>query len=189
MHALLARNWWALALRGVLAILFGLIALLMPGITLAVLVMLFGVYALIDGIFACIAAARTHDRAERGGALLIEGALGIIIGLLALVYPISTAMAVIYLVAAWAVVTGILEIAAAVHLRRAIEGEWVLGLIGVISVLLGLLLFAVPGAGLLVWIWMIGAYALVFGVLLLALALRLRNTAHDVGARPQAHGV
>jgi uncharacterized membrane protein HdeD (DUF308 family) len=171
----LVRHWWALALRGVLAILFGLIAFAWPGITLIVLVLLFGAYAFIDGLFALFAAAGAAERHERWGSLLFEGVAGIAAGIVALVWPGMTALVLIYLMAVWAIVTGIFEIAAAVRLRHLISGEWLLGLGGVLSVLLGVLLLAMPGAGLLAWVWLVGAYAVLFGILLLALAFRLRS--------------
>lgn len=174
----LARHWWALALRGALAILFGVIAFLLPGITLYVLVLFFGAYALLDGICALVAAFRFGSRDERWWPLVIEGVCGIVAGVLTFLWPSITAVALIYLIAVWAILTGILEIAAAVHLRKVIEGEWLLGLTGVLSVLLGIFLILMPGAGLLAWIWMVGAYALLFGILLLVLAFRLRGLAH-----------
>jgi uncharacterized membrane protein HdeD (DUF308 family) len=174
----LARHWWVLALRGALAILFGILAFLLPGITLYVLVLFFGAYALLDGIFALATAFRFGSRDERWWPLVIEGVCGIVAGVLTFLWPGITAVALIYLIAAWAILTGILEIAAAIRLRKEIEGEWLLGLTGVLSVLLGIFLMLMPGAGLLAWVWMVGAYALLFGILLLILAFRLRSLTH-----------
>jgi uncharacterized membrane protein HdeD (DUF308 family) len=171
----LARNWWAFALRGVLAILFGLGAFVFPGVTLAAVVMVFGAYVLVDGIFAVIAAVRSAERHQRWGMLLLEGALGIVAGLITFFWPGVTALTLVMLVAVWAIITGILEIVAAIRLRKEIQNEWLLGIAGVLSVLLGVLLIAQPGAGLIVWVWMMGAYALIFGIVLVALALRLRG--------------
>lgn len=171
----LARHWWVLALRGALAILFGILAFVLPGITLYVLVLFFGAYALLDGIFALAMAFRFGSRDERWWPLVIEGVCGIAAGVLTFLWPGITAVALIYLIAAWAILTGILEIAAAIRLRKEIDGEWLLGLTGVLSVLLGIFLMLMPGAGLLAWVWMIGAYALLFGILLLILAFRLRS--------------
>ena len=182
----IARGWWVLAVRGGLAVLFGLLAFLVPGAALTVLVIYFGAYAFMDGVFALLTAARFTHTDERWGLLLVEGVVGIIVGLISFVHPAATALALVYLVAAWAVLTGIVEIAAAVRLRRVIAGEWALGALGVVSVLLGIGLLAAPGAGLAVIAWMIGAYALLFGVGLLLLAWRLRrlNSEHERNRAP-----
>jgi uncharacterized membrane protein HdeD (DUF308 family) len=181
-----ARNWWALVLRGVAGVLFGLAAFFWPGVTLVVLVAMFGAYALVDGIFNVVAAIRSAD-SDRWWALLIAGILGIVAGVWTFFWPDVTALALLYLIAAWAVVTGILEIVAAIRLRREIEGEWMLVLSGFLSVLFGLYIAFVPGAGALAIVWIIGAYALVSGVLLIALGFRLRSLAHsELGARPTA---
>jgi uncharacterized membrane protein HdeD (DUF308 family) len=172
----LARNWWALALRGLAAILFGVLAFVWPGITLWALVLLFGSYMLVDGIFAIVAAVRAARREARWWLLLIEGVLGVLAGLVAFFWPGLTTLALLYFIAAWAIVTGILEIVGAIRLRQEIEGEWALGLSGALSVLFGILLVVIPApAGLLSLVWLIGAYALAFGVLLLVLAFRVRN--------------
>jgi uncharacterized membrane protein HdeD (DUF308 family) len=170
----LTRNWWALALRGVVAILFALIAFSRPGVTLVALVWVWGAYAFLDGVFALIAAVRAAEAHQRWGMLLLEGISGIAAGIIAFVWTGITALVLVYLIAAWAIVTGIFEIAAAVRLRQMIEGEWLLGLSGVLSILLGLLFAARPAAGAVAWVWLIGAYALIFGILLLALSFRLR---------------
>ena len=175
MTTVLARNWWALAVRGVLAVLFGLIAFVVPGVTLAAIVLLFGAYAVIDGILAIVAAVRALERHERWGGLLVEGVVDLIAGVIAFVWPAATALALLFLVAFWAIVTGVLEIVAAIRLRKDIKGEWLLILNGVLSLLFGAVLLALPGAGLLVIVWWIGAYAIVFGILLIALAFKLRG--------------
>lgn len=175
MATLLARNWWALALRGVAAILFGILAFALPGITLAVLVILFGAYALVDGIFAIVSAIRALHGHKPWGSFLIEGAIGIIIGLITFFVPGVTLAFLVALVAVWAILTGAFEIAAAIRLRRHVPGEWLLIVIGILSVLFGILIFARPLAGALVIVWWLGAYALLFGILLLMLAFRLRS--------------
>lgn len=171
---ILARHWWALVLRGVVAVLFGLLAFLWPGITLIVLVMLFGAYAVIDGLFAIGAAVRIHRLDGRWWGLLIEGILGVVVGIVTLVWPAITALVLLYLIAFWAIFTGILELIAAIHLRREIQGELLLGLGGMISIVFGLLLLLRPGTGALAVVWLIGAYALVFGVVLIWLGWRMR---------------
>ncbi len=181
MHVL-ARNWWALALRGLFAVLFGLIALAWPGIALGALVLLFGAYALVDGIFAIIAAVRAAETHARWGALAIEGIAGIVAGIVAFAVPGLTAIVLLYVIAFWALVTGVFELTTAIRLRKEIKGEWTLGLAGVASVVFGILLLLFPGAGALAVVWLIGAYALIFGGLLLMLAIRLRGHAPAAAA-------
>ena len=171
--AWLARNWWAIALRGVAGIIFGILALLMPAITIRALILLFGVYAVVEGIFAVIAAVSGHSGAPRW-LLFLEGIVGIAAGIVAFVWPALTALVLLYVIAAWAIVTGVFEIAAAIQLRKEIEGEIWLGLAGLASIFFGLALFARPGAGALAVVWIIGAYAIVFGALLVALGFRVK---------------
>ena len=168
----LARNWWALALRGLAAVLFGLLTFFVPGITLVTLVLLFGAYAMVDGIFNVIAFFRVLSH---HWALLIEGLIGIAAGIVTFAWPAITAIALLYVIAFWAIFTGIFEIIAGIRLRKAIRNEWLLLLIGVLSLLFGILILLAPGAGALAIILWIGAYALLFGVVLLALAFRLRG--------------
>ncbi len=175
MIAVLTRNWWALALRGIFAILFGLAALAMPGITLAAIIWLFGAYAVADGVFAIVVGLRAVERHQRSWPLMLEGIVDIAAGVTAVTWPALTALLLLYLVSVWAMVTGILEIAAAIRLRRHIKSEWMLAVNGVISVLLGAFLIAPPRVGILTVVYWIGAYALIFGVMLLALGLRLRQ--------------
>ncbi len=171
----MSRNWWALAIRGVAAVIFGLLAFVWPQITLLALVVLWGAYALIDGIFSIVAAITHPEVRDRRWLLLLEGVVGIAAGVVAFIWPDITAFILLYIIAAWALVTGVLEIANAIRLRREITGEWALVASGVLSVLFGLLLVFFPGAGALAVVWIIGAYAIVFGILLLILAFRLRN--------------
>jgi len=169
----LVRNWWALALRGGLAVLFGVAAFAMPGLTLAFLIALFGVYALIDGVLAIVAGVKAAERHERFGSLLVRGILGIAAGLVAFILPAATAMVLTLIIGVWAIVTGVLEIVAAVHLHRA-HGEWLLIVSGALSVVFGLVLVIAPGLGLLTLVWIIGGYAIFFGLIMLMLAFRLR---------------
>jgi uncharacterized membrane protein HdeD (DUF308 family) len=177
MVQVLARNWWALALRGVFAIIFGLIALINPGLTLLALVFLFGAYSLIDGVFGVAAAVRAAEAHNRWGWLLVEGIAGIVAGIIAFVVPGITAIVLLYLIAAWALVTGVFELIAGFRLRGHLANEWLLLLGGAASIILGVLLIVRPGAGALALLWLIGFYAILFGVLMLILAFRLRGHA------------
>lgn len=172
----LSRYWWAVALRGAAAVIFGLIALIWPGITVLVLVALFGAYALVDGVTA-LGSTIFGSRGPTGGRgwLVVEGITGILVGVLTFAWPGTTTLVLLWLIAAWALVTGVLEIVAAIQLRREIRGEWRLILSGGLSVLFGILLAALPATGALALVYLIGAYAIVFGVVLLGLGLRLRR--------------
>lgn len=169
----MARYWWAFALRGLAAIVFGVLAFIWPGITATVLVIMFGAYALWDGVFDLIAAFRTEG--DRRWAVLLEGIVGILAGLAAFFWPGVATFALLYVIAGWAVVTGILEIITAIRLREEIEGEWFLMLAGALSVLFGIALALWPAAGVVALTWMIAGYAILFGILLIILAFRLRN--------------
>jgi uncharacterized membrane protein HdeD (DUF308 family) len=175
----LTRYWWAVALRGALAILFGVTALVWPGITVFALVLLFGAYSLVDGVFTLAAALGWRDRgATETGSLIwlvVQGVAGIVIGVLAFVWPGITALALLWLIGIWAVVIGVLEVVAAVRLRRQLRREWLLGLSGALTALFGILLVAWPAAGVLALITLIGVSAVVFGVGLVAFAVRLRG--------------
>lgn len=171
----LVRNWWVFLLRGLAGIFFGLVTFFAPGISLAVLVLVFGAYAFADGLLAIVTAIRRHGAGDRWWMLLIEGLMGVAVGLATLFWPGITAVTLLYLIAAWALVTGAFEIVAAIRLRKAITGEWLLVLSGVASLIFGVLLVLFPAAGALAVVLWIGAYALVFGALLVALAIRLRS--------------
>jgi uncharacterized membrane protein HdeD (DUF308 family) len=169
----LANNWWTLVLRGIAAIIFGILAYLWPGITFTVLVLFFGAYALWDGVFALIGAFRTEG--ERRWSLVLEGVVGIAAGLVTFFWTGAASLALLLVIGAWAIVTGIFEIVSAIRLREEIEGEWLLLISGVLSVLFGIALAIWPAAGLVAVTWMVGAYAMVFGFLLTMLGFRLRN--------------
>jgi len=175
MKVVLARNWWLLVIRGVIGILLGVVTFIWPGITLGALVLLFGFYALIDGLLSLAGAVRAASTHERWGALLIEGLAGIAAGIITFAWPSITALSLVYLIAAWALVTGVLEIIAAARLRKYIEGEWLLALSGVTSLVLGILMIALPLVGAFAIAYWVGAYAFVFGVLFIALGFRLRS--------------
>src|SRR4051794_18320940 len=154
MVMVLARNWWALVLRGLFAVLFGIMAFAWPGITLGALVLLYGAYALVDGIFAIAAALAGRTGGLPWWAMLLEGVAGIAVGIMTFAWPGITAIVLLYLIAAWALVTGVLEIVAAIRLCREIRGEWLLALSGILSVLFGLALVVNPGAGALAVVWL-----------------------------------
>jgi uncharacterized membrane protein HdeD (DUF308 family) len=179
----LARYWWTVALRGAVAILFGLLALIWPTITALALVLLFGAYVLVDGVLALGSALFGGRAAGLDGRsrawLVVEGIAGVGIGIITFIWPQATTLVLLWLIAAWAIVTGVIEIVAAVRLRREIRGEWLLALAGVLSVGFGLLLAIWPAAGALTLIVLIGAYAIVFGAVLIGLAMRLRRMRPD----------
>jgi uncharacterized membrane protein HdeD (DUF308 family) len=169
----LANNWWTLVLRGIAAIIFGILAYLWPGITFTILVLFFGAYALWDGVFALIGAFRTE--VDRRWSLVLEGLVGIAAGLVTFFWTGAATIAILSIIAAWSVITGVFEVVSAIRLREEIEGEWLLLISGVLSVLFGVALVIWPVAGLLAVTWMIGAYAIVFGFLLTVLGFRLRG--------------
>src|SRR6267143_4339736 len=168
-------NWWLLALRGLVAVLFGVLAFMWPGATLITLVWLFGVFALLNGILSLVLAAKTPKGYPKVGSLILGGLLGILAGLLAFVMPGITALGLLILIAAWAIATGVMELVAAVRLRKIINNEWLLILAGIASVIFGVILLFQPAAGALALIWLIAAWAVVFGILLMVLAFRMRN--------------
>lgn len=187
---LLVGDWRSLALRGAAALIFGILALVWPGLTLWALVVLWGAYVLVDGISMLAGvAARVPGTEMRRAVLIFEGIVGVVIGVVTFVWPDITALALLYVIAAWALITGALELAAAVRLRAVIDNEWFLGLIGVLSILFGISLIITPGAGALVITWLIGWYAVLTGVLLGALAWRMRKLqAGEGGGRLLAGG-
>jgi len=170
-----AGTWWLMALRGAVAILFGLIAFLRPSVALEALAILFGVYAFVDGGLSLCAAFWRAPREDRWWMLFFEGVLGLVAGIFALAWTPIAALALIYIVAAWALLTGVLEIWAATVLRRHLTGELGLALAGFVSLLLGFVLMAEPGIGALMVAWIIGGYALLFGTAMLILSVRLRK--------------
>jgi uncharacterized membrane protein HdeD (DUF308 family) len=178
----LSRNWWLVALRGALAVIFGVLAFLWPDVTLSALVLLFGAYALVDGITALFSGVAHRDVNDRWWVLLIEGLIGVAAGIFTFIWPGITAVALLYVIIAWAIVTGVFEIVAAVRLRQQIDGEWVLALSGVASILLGVIMFISPASGVLALIWVIGAYAVLFGALMLYLGFKLRGVNEGEGA-------
>lgn len=179
----LAQNWWAIVLRGLCAVLFGVGAFAWPGITLAVLISLYGAYALVEGVLGVAGAMMGRREGAFPWGVLLAGLAGIAIGMITFMSPGVTAIALVYLIAAWAVLRGVFEIIAAIQLRKEIENEWLLGLAGVLSVVLGLWLFAAPGAGAIAVLWWIGAFAIVFGVVEIILGFRLKGLKDRVAHR------
>jgi uncharacterized membrane protein HdeD (DUF308 family) len=170
----LVRNWWAIALRGLLAILFGIMALMWPGVTLASLILIFGAFALVEGVFQVAWALFARQGAFPWGALL-GGLAGIAVGILAFTRPGISALVLLFFIAWWSILKGIFEIVTAIHLRKVIDNEWLLALSGVIGVLFGGLLLARPGAGAIALLWMIGVFAIIIGLLWIMVAFRLRG--------------
>ena len=175
----LARSWWALVLRGVAALLFAALALLWPGLTFGILLVLFASFAILDGSLAIVAALKAASEKRRWAALALEGVVGVVVGLLVFAWPGVSAVTLAYLIAFWAIVTGIFELAVAMRMRRLIKGEWAMALGGFASLVFGFVVAARPGTGALAFVWILGAYAALFGVLLIGLGLRLRSVTDD----------
>src|SRR5262245_8496159 len=184
MNGLLVSNWWSVVLRGVLGIAIGIVTFTSPSVTLSALVLLFGAYAFIDGILSI---ASAFHATERWGVLLLEGIAGIAAGLIAFAWPTLTATVLALVIAGWAIVTGVLEIAAAIRLRKEVHGEWLLALFGVLSIAFGILVAMVPLTGALAIATWVGAYAFVSGIVLVVLGLRLRKVSQSIPwERPRA---
>jgi uncharacterized membrane protein HdeD (DUF308 family) len=179
---MLVSNWDMFLARGILAILFGIVTLLMPGITLVVLIALFGAYTLVDGGFLSILALKNRKNDSDWWLMLLAGLVSIAAGIVTFVWPGITATGLFYVIVAWAILTGIFEVVYAIRFRNEIKGEWLLVLDGVLSVAFGSLLIAQPAAGALAIAWMIGVYAIACGVMLVVLAFRLRNLEVKIAA-------
>lgn len=171
----LARWWWTFILRGILAIAFGILAFFAPGIGIAMLVGLFAAWALIDGATSLYTGIRTRETDRSWWLEVLEGIVSIAAGVIALLFPVLAAEVLVIIIGVWAVVTGVLQIWAAIRLRERIKGEFWLGLAGVASILFGVILFVYPAAGALSLVWLIGSFAIVFGVFLIILGWRLRT--------------
>jgi len=170
----LAKYWWLLLLRGIVAILFGVLAFIWPGITLLTLVLFYGAFALADGVLALGHAIMGGNVGSRWWLALV-GIAGIVAGLVTFLMPGLTALVLLFFIAGWAIAMGVFQIVGAIRLRKEIDNEWSLGLSGALSVLIGIILLVAPGAGALGLIWVIGAEAIVFGILLVMAALKLKN--------------
>ena len=173
--SILSRNWWLMLLRGLVALGFGILVFAKPQISLEVLVYLFGVYVLVEGILGVSLAVQARHELGSWGVLLLWGLLGVAVGTLAFVRPDITALALLFYIALWAISTGVLEIAAAIRLREVMKDEWLLILVGFVSVAFGVMLIARPEAGALAVVWQIGAYAILFGVLVVLFAFKIRS--------------
>ena len=171
----LHRHWWLVALRGALFVLFGVLAWIWPGPTILALVLLWGAFAIADGVIALITAFRIRDSGRPLWPLILMGVVDVIAGVLAITWPHITALVLLMFIAAWAIVMGVLQIVTAIRVRKEIQNEWLLGLAGALSIVFGVLMLVAPGAGALAMIWVIGAYAVFFGALLLAAGFRLRG--------------
>jgi uncharacterized membrane protein HdeD (DUF308 family) len=169
----LARYWWAFMLRGICAILFGIAAFIWPALTLAVLVMLFGAYAFVDGVFLIVSAIGGWGEVENHWLMLLEGIVGVVIGIMTLFVPGLTALGLLLYIAAWSLATGVLEIAAAIRLRTELDNELWLLVSGIASVVFAIILMLFPAAGALGMIWAIGSYSIVFGIMLIGLSAKL----------------
>ena len=179
---LLSRTWWVFLIRGILAILFGVLTYFRPGMTLAALVLLFGAYSLADGVLSVLSAISGRTEIDHWWLLLFEGLVGIGVGVLTLFAPGVTTIALLFYIALRAVATGIVEIVAALRVRKEIEGEWLLVLTGLLSVLFGFSLLVRPAAGALAVLWLIATFAIAFGIVLILLAFTARGFAKRLKA-------
>ena len=186
MLEVMGRNWWMLLVRGIAAVLFGVAVLVWPGIALTVLVLLWGAYALVDGVFAMVMGVQGRTYYRDWWVTVLEGVVSIIAGVVAFMWPGVTAVALLYVVAAWAIITGLLEIVAAIQLRKEISGEFWLGLSGVLSIGMGMLLALYPGAGMVSLLWVLGIYAIAFGAALIILSFRVRGFVQGHSSQQQA---
>lgn len=185
MEDAVARSWQMLGLRGLIAILFGALALAMPEITLLSFVALFAVYALVGGFISVFTGVRNKSQDDHWWLPVLWGLVSIGAGIMAVMHPSLSALILVLVIGANALVTGVLDLVAAVRLRKAIRGEWLLGLNGFVSIVFGILIFLFPGPGALALVWMIATYALITGGLLIGLAIRLRSLTKTTGIAMQ----
>jgi uncharacterized membrane protein HdeD (DUF308 family) len=186
MLSAITRNWWLAALRGSLAVIFGVAAFVWPGLTFEVLVLLFGAYAFVDGVVVLSFGLMAAGEHERWWPLVVGGIVGIAIGVLTFIRPGAVALALVYVIGAWAVVTGILEIVAAIRLRNVITSEWLMGLGGVLSIIFGVLVLAQPGAGAVTLVFLFGFYAILAGISQISLGFRLRGLGESLPPQTQS---
>jgi uncharacterized membrane protein HdeD (DUF308 family) len=184
--SLIKRMWWITLLRGILAILFGIVVLTMPGIALASLILVFGVYLVVDGVFTVVHAIQGRSETPRWWMMLLEGLIAIVLGVYALRTPGMAALALLFFIAAWAIVSGFLRVLLAIALRKEISGEWWMILGGIASVLFGVIMFARPGTGALALLTIIGFWSILAGIALVMLAFKARSFGKTLAAaRPQ----
>jgi uncharacterized membrane protein HdeD (DUF308 family) len=164
-----------LVIRGIVGLVFGIVAFAWPGVTIAALVVIFGMYAIIDGVTNLVLGLTRTPSHGRSWAIALQGIVGIAAGVLTFLWPGVTAIALVFFIGAWALVTGAFEVAAAIRLRKVIQGEWMLALSGVLSMAFGILVFLFPFAGAVGIAWVLGAYAMAGGIILIALGVRLRS--------------
>lgn len=182
----MARNWWMLLIRGFAAVLFGLAILFVwPGLVIQTMVLVFAVYAVIDGIFAFISGIRNREN-PRWWAAVLEGGVGVLAGIGAFLFPGLAVLTLLYIIAFWAVLTGVMEIAGALQLRREIDNEWMLILSGVLSIIFGIVLVVFPESSLLTLLWLYGGLSIAFGVVMVILAFRVRNAGGRTPTRAAA---
>jgi len=167
--------WWSFFSRGIIAVLFGLVAIFLPGITLDILVLLVGAFFFVDGILSIIGSFGNRMVENRWWLSLLEGIAGVLVGILTIIWPAVTLVAIILMIAVWALITGVVEVVAAIRLRRFIINEWFLALCGILSILFGIVLLFNPGVGAITLVWILGTYAIFFGILLLSLGLKLKR--------------
>jgi len=182
----ISRTWWLAALRGALAILFGAAAFVWPGLTFDVLVLLFGAYAFVDGLVVLSFGLMAAGEHGRWWPLVVGGIVGLAIGVVTFVQPAATALALVYVIGAWAIVTGVLEVIGAIRLRKVIANEWLMGFSGGISVVFGAVVLAQPGAGALALVFLFGYYAILAGVSQIGLGFRLRRLGAALPHRAQS---
>ena len=187
MRELLAEFWWVLVLRGVAAIVFGVLAFLWPGLTIEVLIAFFGAYVLVDGVFGTIAALSGRRHAAHWVLMLLEGLLGIAVGIMTFVAPVVTGLVLLIWIGMWAILTGVIEVVQAIRLRKEIQGEFWLALAGLLSIGFGVLLLAFPLAGALAVLWVLASYAVAFGLVLVILGFRVRGTGATADRSSPAH--
>jgi len=176
----LKSNWWLIVASGVLALVFGAGAFIWPDATLAALVIFYGAYALVEGILAVFAAIKAPQGSDGRGTLAVLGIISAAAGVLTFMYPDITAVALVYIIGAWAILRGIVQIYAAIQLRKEVSNEWLLLLAGVVSAAFGVLLFINPSAGATSLVWIIGFYAVMYGITMLVLAYKLRRLGDDI---------
>ncbi|MER7502802.1 HdeD family acid-resistance protein [Nonomuraea pusilla] len=175
----IAQSWSLLLVRGIAAVILGILAIVWPGITLLVLVIIFGLYAIIGGISSLVAGLR--HRSDSRAWLILSGVLGIIAGIIAFVWPGLTSLALLYVVAFWAIFSGLSEIVGGIQLRKRIQNEWMLIVGGILSLIFGLLLLFFPGAGLLSLVWLLGIFAILYGIAMIILSFTLKKFTKRAG--------